>query len=108
RINQVIDNLLTNAIKFTKEGIVSISITKKKGKNHTDRIIVSVRDTGAGIHPEILARLFSKFVTRGDTGTGLGLFISKIFWKLMVGRYGERITPMEKELHLFLVCLKRK
>ena len=66
-----------NHIKFTKEGIVSISITKKKGKNHTDRIIVSVRDTGAGIHPEILPRLFSKFVTRGDTGTGLGLFISK-------------------------------
>jgi signal transduction histidine kinase len=60
RINQVIDNLLTNAIKFTKEGIVSISITLKKGKNHTDAIIVRVKDTGTGIHPEILPRLFSK------------------------------------------------
>jgi signal transduction histidine kinase len=54
RINQVIDNLLTNAIKFTDEGAVSISIACKKGKNHMDRIIVSVRDTGTGIHPEIL------------------------------------------------------
>ena len=77
RINQVIDNLLTNAIKFTKEGIVSISITKKKCKNHTDRIIVGVRDTGAGIHPEILPRLFSRFITGSEIGTGLGLFISK-------------------------------
>ena len=64
RINQVLDNLLTNAIKFTKEGIVSISITLKKGKNHTDAIIVRVRDTGTGIHPEILPRLFSKFASR--------------------------------------------
>jgi signal transduction histidine kinase len=77
RINQVIDNLLTNAIKFTEEGTVSILITCKRGKNHTDTIIVSVKDTGSGIHPEILPRLFSKFVTGSDMGTGLGLFISK-------------------------------
>jgi signal transduction histidine kinase len=76
-INQVIDNLLTNAIKFTEEGTVSILITCKRGKNHTDTIIVSVKDTGSGIHPEILPRLFSKFVTGSDMGTGLGLFISK-------------------------------
>jgi signal transduction histidine kinase len=77
RINQVIDNLLTNAIKFTEEGTVSISITCKRGKNHTDTIIVRIKDNGTGIHPEILPRLFSKFVTRSNMGTGLGLFISK-------------------------------
>jgi|SRR5215831_3554329 len=77
RVNQVLDNLLTNAIKFTEEGTVSISITFKKGKNQMDRIIARVRDTGTGIHPEILPRLFSKFVTRSNMGTGLGLFISK-------------------------------
>ena len=77
RINQVIDNLLANAIKFTEEGTVSISITCKRGKNQTDTIIVHVKDTGTGIHPEILPRLFSKFVTGSDVGTGLGLFISK-------------------------------
>ncbi len=53
---------------------MSISITKrKKDENHTDTIIASVRDTGTGIHPEILPSLFS----RSDMGTGLGLFISK-------------------------------
>jgi signal transduction histidine kinase len=77
RINQVIDNLLTNAIKFTEEDTVSILITCKRSKNHTDTIIVRVKDTGTGIHPEILPRLFSKFVTGSDMGTGLGLFISK-------------------------------
>jgi two-component system sensor histidine kinase VicK len=51
--------------------------TCKKGKNHTDRIIASVRDSGTGIDPDILPRLFSKFATRSDMGTGLGLFISK-------------------------------
>ena len=77
RINQVLDNLLTNAIKFTKEGIVYISITKKTSNNQTDRIMVLVRDTGTGIHPEILLRLFSKFASRSEIGNGLGLFISK-------------------------------
>ena len=42
-----------------------------------DRIVASVRDSGTGIHPDILPRLFSKFATRSDMGTGLGLFISK-------------------------------
>jgi signal transduction histidine kinase len=77
RINQVIDNLLTNAIKLTEEGTVSVSVTCKKGKNHRERIIAKVRDTGTGIHPEILPRLFSKFTTGSNIGTGLGLFISK-------------------------------
>jgi signal transduction histidine kinase len=93
RITQVIDNLLTNAIKFTKEGTVSISITEKEGKNHTDRIIVSVRDTGTGINPEILPRLFSKFASRSEIGTGLGLFISKNIVEAHGGRiWGENNT----------------
>ncbi|MDQ6864924.1 MAG: HAMP domain-containing histidine kinase [Thermoproteota archaeon] len=77
RINQVIYNLLSNAIKFTTEGLVSISVIEKKDKHHTNEIILSVKDTGTGIHPEILPRLFSMFVTGSEIGTGLGLFISK-------------------------------
>jgi len=72
RITQVILNLLRNAIKFTSQGVISISAFRK---NHD--VIVSVRDTGLGIDPEILPRLFSKFVTKSDKGTGLGLFISR-------------------------------
>ena len=72
RITQVISNLLRNAIKFTSEGVISINAFRKDY-----HVIVSVKDTGSGIDPEILPRLFSKFVTKSDKGTGLGLFISK-------------------------------
>jgi signal transduction histidine kinase len=52
---------------------------KRKDKEYNDQeVIVSVKDTGDGIHPEILHRLFTKFATKSETGgTGLGLFISK-------------------------------
>jgi signal transduction histidine kinase len=72
RITQVISNLLRNAIKFTSEGVISINAFRK---DH--HVTVSVKDTGSGIDLEILPRLFSKFVTKSDKGTGLGLFISK-------------------------------
>jgi signal transduction histidine kinase len=75
RLNQVITNLLSNAIKFTQEegGIITI-----KMEITDSRILVSIKDTGTGIDPEILPRLFTKFVTKPETGgTGLGLFISK-------------------------------
>jgi signal transduction histidine kinase len=76
RIFQVISNLLSNAIKFTdKRGTVSISIEKREGTE--EDVIVSIRDSGAGIASEIRHRLFSKFATKSDRGTGLGLFISK-------------------------------
>ncbi len=55
-----------------KEGTISISTEKKD-----NQVIVSVKDTGSGIDPEILPRLFSKFSTKSFEGTGLGLFISK-------------------------------
>jgi signal transduction histidine kinase len=81
RITQVISNLLNNAIKFTKEGNISIKVVKAgKYNNHKqEEVMVSVKDTGTGIDPEILPRLFTKFATKSDMagGTGLGLFISK-------------------------------
>ncbi|MGB6672812.1 MAG: HAMP domain-containing sensor histidine kinase [Candidatus Nitrosopolaris sp.] len=93
RINQVIYNLLTNAIKFTKEGIVFISVKKKKGKNHIDEVILSVKDTGIGIGSEILPRLFSMFATESEIGTGLGLFISKNIVEAHGGKiWGENNT----------------
>jgi nitrogen-specific signal transduction histidine kinase len=80
RLNQVISNLLNNAVKFTKEGIISIILEKKEGEAEGDNssvVVISVKDTGTGIDPEIFPRLFSKFATKSQTGTGLGLFISK-------------------------------
>jgi two-component system, OmpR family, sensor histidine kinase VicK len=77
RIAQVIFNLLNNAIKFTQEGSITISVAEKE---ETDKkiVIVSVKDTGRGIDAEMLPRLFTKFVSNSERGgTGLGLFISK-------------------------------
>jgi signal transduction histidine kinase len=72
RISQVISNLLANAVKFTNEGAIRVAAEKNNGE-----ILVSIKDTGTGIDPEILPRLFTKFTTKSNTGTGLGLFISK-------------------------------
>jgi two-component system, OmpR family, sensor histidine kinase VicK len=74
RIAQVISNLLSNAIKFTakKNGVISVSAERKEKE-----VIVNIRDTGEGINPEIIPRLFTKFATRSFSGTGLGLYISK-------------------------------
>lgn len=72
RLSQVMLNLLDNAGKFTKRGSITITTEIK-----SDRVQVTVKDTGTGIHPEIYPKLFSKFATKSDRGTGLGLFISK-------------------------------
>lgn len=79
RITQVISNLLGNAIKFTsnQEEGGSVSVTLEKNHNNREEVIVNIRDTGEGIHQEILPRLFTKFATKSFAGTGLGLYISK-------------------------------
>ena len=74
KTTQVITNLVTNAIKFTQKGTISITTQRDR---RTGFVIVTVQDTGSGIDPEILPKLFEKFVTRSDKGTGIGLFISK-------------------------------
>ncbi|HEV2876313.1 MAG TPA: ATP-binding protein [Nitrososphaeraceae archaeon] len=79
RITQVISNLLANAIKFTskrKDGVISVSAERKKNSSQ-EEVIVSIKDTGEGINPEIQPRLFTKFATASFSGTGLGLYISK-------------------------------
>src|SRR5215813_14246034 len=77
RISQVISNLLNNAIEFTVEGTILVSVEKNKISNDNEIIIVSVKDSGQGIDQSILPRLFTKFVSKSYKGTGLGLFISK-------------------------------
>jgi two-component system, OmpR family, sensor histidine kinase VicK len=73
RIFQVISNLLNNAIKFSdSEGSTSI----RSERNDSD-VIVIIKDTGLGIDPEIMAKLFTKFATKSFGGSGLGLYISK-------------------------------
>jgi signal transduction histidine kinase len=72
RLGQVLFILLDNAGKFTKSGSI---LVKSQIKSNTVQVVV--KDDGPGIDPEILPQLFSKFVTKSDRGTGLGLFIAK-------------------------------
>jgi two-component system, OmpR family, sensor histidine kinase VicK len=85
RLIQVVSNLLSNAIKFTEEGAVSVEAEKRDGY-----IIVRVHDSGTGIDPDIMPRLFTKFASKSEKGTGLGLFISKSIVEAHGGRmWGE-------------------
>jgi two-component system, OmpR family, sensor histidine kinase VicK len=74
RLAQVLSNFISNAIKFTSKGNIYISLEKSKdGK----AVVLSVKDTGSGIDSDMVSRLFTKFATRSNTGTGLGLYISR-------------------------------
>ncbi len=72
RITQVFDNVLSNAIKFTKEGTINVSL-----ESRDSQAVVNVKDNGQGIDPEVLPKLFEKFASKSYQGTGLGLYISK-------------------------------
>ena len=75
RLFEVLSNLISNAFKFTDSGgTITVTAEKTAAKNEA---IVSIKDTGKGIDMEILPRLFSKFASKSDKGTGLGLFLSK-------------------------------
>ncbi len=91
RIKQVIINLLTNSVKYTKEGSITFNINSVI-KNNIVRLIITVEDSGIGIKKESIDKLFTKFerlgVERNTTteGTGLGLAITKRLVELMGGK----------------------
>lgn len=84
KIQQVIDNLLSNALDFTKDGTIIIKVydlsirsDDKDNSETQESIAIDVKDTGSGINEEIMSRLFEKFSRRSDSGAGLGLYITK-------------------------------
>ena len=87
RITQVIFNLLSNSLKFTEEGSISVVIEKdgyasqginsNNNNNHSIFAVVCIRDTGAGIGSDVKHKLFEKFETKSESGIGLGLYISR-------------------------------
>ena len=88
RITQVISNLLDNAIKFTgrDDGPIVITIETREKKENQEEAIVTIKDNGPGIDPEILPKLFSKFASKSFQGTGLGLYLSKKIIEAHVGK----------------------
>ena len=87
RITQVIYNLISNAIKFTdEEDTISISVNSTTRDQKEKFVIITVKDTGEGISPDIMPRLFTKFASKSYTGTGLGLFICKSIIEAHNGR----------------------
>lgn len=72
RIYEVIYNLLSNAIKFTQKGTIDISLMREGNFAK-----VAVKDSGKGIDPEVMPKLFTRFASKSESGTGLGLYISK-------------------------------
>jgi two-component system, OmpR family, sensor histidine kinase VicK len=79
RITQVISNMLDNAVKFTRTGCiyVNLKIEIEEGGGGQQFVTINVKDEGQGIDPELLPRIFTKFVSKSELGTGLGLFIAK-------------------------------
>jgi signal transduction histidine kinase len=81
RIQQIMSNLINNALRFTKEGAIIVKTQVIDGLAQ-----ITVKDTGSGIDPEIMPRLFQKFVTKSEKGTGLGLYISNSIVQALGGR----------------------
>lgn len=91
RLNQILINLISNALKFTQQGAVSLSVRNERSDGNTIYLRFEVKDSGIGIAPEKLGRIFERFsqadssVTRKFGGTGLGLTIVKQLAELQGG-----------------------
>ncbi|MDP2092519.1 MAG: ATP-binding protein, partial [Hydrogenophaga sp.] len=89
RVRQILFNLLSNALKFTREGRIAIRI--RRSKSHTNGIVMSVQDTGSGMDEATVQQLFTRFFQadssrqRRTGGTGLGLEISRNLARMMGG-----------------------
>ncbi|MCR5092872.1 MAG: response regulator [Lachnospiraceae bacterium] len=114
RIKQVITNILTNAVKYTEKGSVTFHIGYQRIPEESDQVIldVSVSDTGIGIKPEDMSKLFSEFDrieekrNRNVEGTGLGMNITKRLLEMMDSRL--EVQSVYGEGSTFRFCLKQK
>ncbi|MCU7932736.1 MAG: response regulator [Candidatus Thiodiazotropha sp. (ex Codakia rugifera)] len=116
RLRQVLTNLVSNAVKFTEHGEVSVEVSTRQSTRTEVELLFAVRDSGLGMTEEQVQRLFEPFsqadasTTRKHGGTGLGLVICKRLTELMGGKIGVKshvgqgsyfwfILPMRKSLH---------
>jgi PAS domain S-box-containing protein len=113
RLQQALLNYATNAVKFTETGTVTLRAHKQEETADSVMLRFEVQDTGIGITPEAMARLFSAFeqadnsMTRKYGGTGLGLAITRRLADLMGGKVGADSTPGVGSTFWFSVKLKK-
>jgi len=109
RLKQILNNLISNVVKFTEEGYISFRITKISSDNGFVKIKIAVKDTGIGIEECFKDKLFSNFnqgdisVSKKYKGTGLGLAISKQLATLMNGNINFESTEGQGSV-FFLTC----
>ncbi len=113
RLRQVVVNLISNAIKFTRKGSVVLRVVLEAEDTESVTVRISVTDTGIGIPADRLDRLFKAFsqadaqTTRAYGGTGLGLAIAKRLAELMGGQVGVESEPEKGSVFWFTVKLGR-
>ncbi len=114
RVRQVLINLISNASKFTEEGIITVSATLNTASNGRQEVLVSVTDTGPGISPEDQSKLFLAFSqvdsspTRKTGGTGLGLSISHRLVEMHGGKIGVHSAVGKGSTFYFTLPLYRQ
>jgi two-component system, sensor histidine kinase and response regulator len=114
RLEQILMNLVSNAVKFTDEGEIEVRVKTIEAKNNQVELEFSVRDSGMGMSQEQMAELFAPFVqadnsvTRKFGGTGLGLSISKRLTQMMGGRIWVESEIDKGSVFKFTVQLGRR
>jgi len=114
RLQQALLNYLTNAIKFTEKGSITLRVLLQEETDESVMVRFEVQDTGIGIAPEVLPQLFSAFeqadnsTTRKYGGTGLGLAITRRLARLMGGAAGVESTPGAGSTFWFTARLMKK
>ena len=111
RLKQVITNLLTNAVKYTEKGSITLSIKKGETGDKTVRLTVAVKDTGIGIRPEDMEKLFDEYKRLDEKrnhnveGTGLGLSITRNIILMHKGSITAESTPGEGSVFVIRIPL---
>jgi signal transduction histidine kinase len=106
RLGRVVSNLIGNAVKFTEKGTITVTV---EASGEGNRVLVRVADTGTGIDQSILPMLFSRFVAKSRSGTGLGLYISKSIVEEHGGRiWVESSQPGRGATFAFEIPVKRE
>ncbi|MCB1920005.1 MAG: PAS domain S-box protein, partial [Candidatus Competibacteraceae bacterium] len=112
RLKQILNNLLGNAVKFTDQGHIQLSIRQLQKQDDDMTLQISIHDTGIGMAPEQIGRLFQAFeqadasTTRQFGGSGLGLAITKQLVEMMGGNLSVESEQGQGSAFTFTVCLK--